>query len=54
MRLEDGTEYEFDAIVYATGFDAMTGPLNRIDIRGRGGRAAAREVGGRARAPTSA
>ena len=37
MRLEDGTEYEFDAIVYATGFDAMTGPLNRIDIRGRGG-----------------
>ena len=38
MRLEDGTEYELDAIVYATGFDAMTGPLNRIDIRGRGGR----------------
>ncbi len=32
------TEYEFDAIVYATGFDAMTGPLSRIDIRGRGGR----------------
>src|SRR5271165_2195739 len=27
----------FDAIVYATGFDAMTGPLNAIDIRGRGG-----------------
>ena len=38
VRLADGTEYEFDAIVYATGFDAMTGPLNRIDIRGRGGR----------------
>ena len=37
VRLADGTEYEFDAIVYATGFDAMTGPLNRIDIRGRGG-----------------
>ncbi len=30
-------EYEFDVLVYATGFDAMTGPLNRIDIRGRGG-----------------
>ncbi len=30
-------EYEFDVIVYATGFDAMTGALNRIDIRGRGG-----------------
>jgi cation diffusion facilitator CzcD-associated flavoprotein CzcO len=38
VRLADGTEHEFDAIVYATGFDAMTGPLNRIDVRGRGGR----------------
>ena len=38
LRLEDGTEYEFDAIVYATGFDAMTGPMNKIEIRGRGGR----------------
>jgi len=28
---------EFDVIIYATGFDAMTGALNRIDIRGRGG-----------------
>lgn len=28
---------ELDAIVYATGFDAMTGGLTRIDIRGRGG-----------------
>lgn len=39
VRLEDGGHYELDAIVYATGFDAMTGPLNRIDIRGRGGKA---------------
>jgi len=30
-------EYEADAIVYAIGFDAMTGALGRIDIRGRGG-----------------
>ena len=30
-------EYPVDAIVYAIGFDAMTGALNRIDIRGRGG-----------------
>ena len=37
VRLQDGTEYALDAIVYATGFDAMTGPLNAIDIRGRGG-----------------
>ena len=32
----DGVDYEFDAIVFATGFDAMTGTLDRIDIRGRG------------------
>ena len=30
-------EREFDAIVFATGFDAMTGALSRIDIRGRDG-----------------
>ena len=33
-----GTEYALDTIVFAIGFDAMTGPLLRIDIRGRGGR----------------
>jgi cation diffusion facilitator CzcD-associated flavoprotein CzcO len=32
-------EYEFDVIIFATGFDAVTGPLNRIDIRGEGGHA---------------
>jgi cyclohexanone monooxygenase len=31
-----GAEYECDALVFATGFDAMTGALTRIDIRGRG------------------
>ena len=30
-------EYEFDIIIYATGFDAITGALDRIDIRGTGG-----------------
>jgi cation diffusion facilitator CzcD-associated flavoprotein CzcO len=30
-------EYDFDIIIYATGFDAVTGPLDRIDIRGSGG-----------------
>ena len=30
-------EYEFDVIVYATGFDAVTGAYDRIDIRGVGG-----------------
>jgi cyclohexanone monooxygenase len=29
---------DFDVIVYAIGFDAMTGALNAIDIKGRGGR----------------
>ena len=32
-----GREYAVDAIVFATGFDAMTGALVRIDIRGTGG-----------------
>ncbi|MDY6828859.1 MAG: NAD(P)/FAD-dependent oxidoreductase [Pseudomonadota bacterium] len=31
------THYPLDMIVYATGFDAVTGALDRIDIRGRGG-----------------
>jgi len=30
--------YALDAIVFATGFDAMTGALLKVDIRGRGGR----------------
>jgi len=30
-------EYEFDIIVYATGFDAITGAYDRIDFRGVGG-----------------
>ena len=38
VRVEDGEEYEFDALVFATGFDAMTGPYNKIDIRGRDSR----------------
>jgi cation diffusion facilitator CzcD-associated flavoprotein CzcO len=30
-------EYPVDIIVFATGFDAMTGPLLRMDVRGRDG-----------------
>jgi cyclohexanone monooxygenase len=37
VQTEQG-HFEVDVIVYATGFDAMTGALNRIDIRGRGGK----------------
>jgi cyclohexanone monooxygenase len=33
MRLQSGTDFELDAIVFATGFDAMTGALNEIDVR---------------------
>jgi cyclohexanone monooxygenase len=33
----NGEEYELDAIVFAIGFDAMTGALLKVDIRGRGG-----------------
>ncbi len=37
LRTEDG-EYELDIIVFATGFDAMTGSLLKMGIRGLGGR----------------
>ncbi len=30
-------EYELDVIIFATGFDAVTGSLNRMDIHGEGG-----------------
>jgi len=32
-----GKDYEVDALVLATGFDAMTGSVAKIDIRGRNG-----------------
>ena len=32
-----GRHFEFDAIIFATGFDAMTGTLLKMDIMGRGG-----------------
>jgi cation diffusion facilitator CzcD-associated flavoprotein CzcO len=30
-------EYDLDVIIYATGFDAVTGAVTRLDIRGEGG-----------------
>jgi cation diffusion facilitator CzcD-associated flavoprotein CzcO len=33
LRTSDG-DYEFDIIIYATGFDAITGAFDRIEIRG--------------------
>jgi hypothetical protein len=38
-----GKEYPLDIIVIATGFDAMTGPLKNLGIKGRGGRALVQE-----------
>jgi cyclohexanone monooxygenase len=32
-----GKEYDFDIIVFATGFDALTGPLKALNLKGRGG-----------------
>ncbi|WP_281048220.1 flavin-containing monooxygenase [Streptomyces himastatinicus] len=37
VRTADAT-YELDSIVFATGFDAITGAVLAVDIRGRGGR----------------
>ncbi len=38
IELSDGSSFDVDTVVFATGYDAMTGSLLRIDIRGRGGR----------------
>jgi acetone monooxygenase len=45
IELADGTRHELDVIILATGFDAGTGALTRIDIRGRDGRSLAQEWG---------
>jgi cyclohexanone monooxygenase len=37
LTLESGAHFSLDVLVCATGFDAGTGGLTRIDIRGRGG-----------------
>jgi len=37
VRLKSGEEVELDTLILATGFDAMTGALLRIDVRGKGG-----------------
>ncbi len=37
LRTADGKEYEVDIIVFATGYDAMTGTFFKMDLRGRNG-----------------
>jgi cyclohexanone monooxygenase len=34
----DAANYDLDTLILATGYDALTGALMRIDLRGRGGR----------------
>ena len=38
IRTADGEQYDVDIIVFATGYDAMTGTFFKMDIRGREGR----------------
>ena len=43
IELQDGTVHEADIIVMATGFDAGTGALTRLDPKGRDGRSLAEQ-----------
>ena len=43
LDLTKDAEYPLDIIVFATGYDAVTGPLLRLDIRGRGGKTLVQE-----------
>jgi cyclohexanone monooxygenase len=37
IQLQDGVEHSVDVIIFALGFDALTGALTQIDVRGRNG-----------------
>lgn len=37
LRLASGAEHEFDTLILATGYDAMTGAVLALDLRGVGG-----------------
>jgi cation diffusion facilitator CzcD-associated flavoprotein CzcO len=37
LRTADGQQYDLDVLVIATGFDAFSGALTRVDVRGVGG-----------------
>ncbi|MCP5201852.1 MAG: NAD(P)/FAD-dependent oxidoreductase [Gammaproteobacteria bacterium] len=45
IELADGSHHDLDILILATGFDAGSGALTRIDIRGRGGRSLKAEWG---------
>lgn len=35
IRTKDGVEHKFDVVIFATGFDAITGSMTKINIRGK-------------------
>ncbi|KIX09800.1 uncharacterized protein Z518_00881 [Rhinocladiella mackenziei CBS 650.93] len=37
FRTKDGVEHKFDVVIFATGFDAITGSMTKINIRGKDG-----------------
>jgi cyclohexanone monooxygenase len=37
LKTQDGTVHEVDMIIFALGFDAVTGAITQIDLEGRGG-----------------
>ena len=37
LQLTGGEDFDFDVLIFATGYDAVTGPLNLIHIQGIGG-----------------
>ena len=41
LIMENGDRHQLDAIVFATGFDTVTGTLNKLNLRGRGGQSLA-------------
>jgi cyclohexanone monooxygenase len=43
VKLSSGAEHEVDVIIFATGFDAMTGPLEKMNVHGVGDRTLAEE-----------
>jgi cation diffusion facilitator CzcD-associated flavoprotein CzcO len=34
IKMKDGKEYDFDLIILATGFDAVTGSMTQMDLTG--------------------
>ncbi|MGH3564366.1 MAG: flavin-containing monooxygenase, partial [Mycobacterium sp.] len=43
VKLKSGAEHDVDILIMATGFDGVSGPLSRIDIRGRNNQSLADE-----------